>query len=201
MEATDVPNKSYVRLGYVNARLRRRRSISRTPRTPVSTNCTTTTNTRAPTIHCVLAPTGNSTEHSMASDILLNDHRTRVAGKENNWRSKARARIIIWQKSNRYPISRWSARRARIETRKKKRRGQRGTTRVATAPVSTHTRIHRKEKVPREGDTAPSPMRGSSATERVEASSSSRKPQAASADRRRRTNQGCPLRNYPTPKN
>ncbi|CAK9803549.1 hypothetical protein ANTPLA_LOCUS3676 [Anthophora plagiata] len=51
------------------------------------------------------------------------------------------------------------------------------------------------------GDTTPSPMRGSSATERVEANSSSRKPQAASADRRRRTNQGCPLRNYPTPKN
>lgn len=83
----------------------------------------------------------------------------------------------------------------------KKSRGQRGTTRVATAAVSTHTRIHRKERLPREGDTAPSPMRGSSATERVEAGSSSRKPQAASADRRRPTNQGCPLRNYPTPKN
>ena len=68
-------------------------------------------------------------------------------------------------------------------------------------PISTHTRIHRKEKLPTEGDTAPSPMRGSSATERVEASSTSRKPQAASADRRRRTNQNCPLRNYPTPKN
>lgn len=30
-QATDVPNKSYVRLGHVNARLRRRRSISHTP--------------------------------------------------------------------------------------------------------------------------------------------------------------------------
>ena len=32
-----LPNKSCVRLGRVNARLRRRRSISRTPHTPVST--------------------------------------------------------------------------------------------------------------------------------------------------------------------
>lgn len=35
-QATDIPNKSYVRLGHVNARLRRRRSISYTPHILVS---------------------------------------------------------------------------------------------------------------------------------------------------------------------
>lgn len=115
---TVVPNKSCVRLGRVNARLRRRRSISRTPHTPVSTivvratrRVASTTNTRA--IHCVRAPTGNRTERSMAFNILSNECQTR----EHEGKDKSSLPVGIERASTSLPKigplagdSKWSTR-------------------------------------------------------------------------------------------
>lgn len=111
-QATNVPNKSYVRLGHVNARLRRRRSISHTPHILVNmiSNCTSTTNTRAPTIHCVLASTGNKTECSMASNILLNNHRRIERMKKTTGLLRiTQSRVGIIARSN-VSLSKWNVR-------------------------------------------------------------------------------------------
>ncbi|CAK9797280.1 hypothetical protein ANTQUA_LOCUS1102 [Anthophora quadrimaculata] len=207
--ATDVPNKSYVRLGHVNARLRRRRSISRTPHTPPASMITTqlhVNDKHARTDYSLVCPRADWEQNRTFNGVQYPFKRR---GKIIDYsRMESRASRV---KGNRLSkklepalLSRWSMHGDRTRVKIKEKKVKMGNVvRLAwqRSRKYTHTRIRRKEKLPREGDTTPSPMRGSSATERVEANSSSRKPQAASADRRRRTNQGCPLRNYPTPKN